>query len=247
MNRRNFLAMATIGAVSSGLTGSAFAAPAKAIAFDGFVIWDPRPIGLLAEGLFPGKGEALMNAWRLRQFEYCWLRNSMDQYADFWTVTGEALRFAGESVKLAITAQAHDQLMQSFLNMKAHPDVLPALTALKAKGIRLGLCSNLTQMMMQENIKSSGLEGMFEQLLSTDLVKAYKPDRRAYQMAVDGFGLPKSDIIFAAFGGWDAAGAKSFGYRTYWANRGGTPVERLGVTPDFISSDAADLLAFATA
>jgi hypothetical protein len=31
--------------------------------------------------------------------------------------------------------------------------------------------------------------------------------------------LPKQKILFAPFRGWDAVGAKSFGYETYWANR----------------------------
>jgi hypothetical protein len=41
-----------------------------------------------------------------------------------------------------------------------------------------------------------------------------KLDPRAYQMRIDAFRLPKQEILFAAFGGWDAAGAKSFGYET---------------------------------
>jgi 2-haloacid dehalogenase len=46
----------------------------KAIAFDAFPIFDPRPVFALAEQLFPGKGADLSNAWRTRQFEYQWLR-----------------------------------------------------------------------------------------------------------------------------------------------------------------------------
>jgi hypothetical protein len=38
-------------------------------------------------------------------------------------------------------------------------------------------------------IKSSKLEGIFEYNLSMDAVKAYKPDARAYQMAIDGIFL----------------------------------------------------------
>jgi len=34
-----------------------------------------------------------------------------------------------------------------------------------------------------------------------------KPDARAYQMAETAFKLPRERILFAAFGGWDAAGA----------------------------------------
>jgi 2-haloacid dehalogenase len=121
--------------------------------------------------------------------------------------------------------------------MKAYPDVLPAIQALSAAGIRLGFLSNLTE----ANIKSAGLEGRFELLLRTDRVQAYKPDPRAYRIGIDAFRLPKQEILFAAFGGWDAAGAKSFGYETYWANRLNLPVEELGVEPDAIGGGAAEL------
>lgn len=42
----------------------------RAIVFDAFPIFDPRPIAALAETLLPGQGLALMTAWRARQFEY---------------------------------------------------------------------------------------------------------------------------------------------------------------------------------
>jgi 2-haloacid dehalogenase len=63
----------------------------RAIAFDAFPILDPRPIATLAEKLFPGRGAALMDAWRARQFEYSWLRSVSHRYVDFWTVTEDAL------------------------------------------------------------------------------------------------------------------------------------------------------------
>jgi 2-haloacid dehalogenase len=76
------------------------------------------------------------------------------------------------------------------------------------------------------------LDGCFDQLLSTDRVKAYKPDPRAYQMGIDAFKLKRTEIVFAAFGAWDAAGAKSFGYTTFWVNRAGAVEEELGAPVD---------------
>jgi 2-haloacid dehalogenase len=51
-------------------------------------------------------------------------------------------------------------------------------------------------------------------------------------------------VAFAAFGGWDAYGAKSFGYPTYWVNRFSLPAEKLGLAPDATSNDFAGLLKF---
>ena len=43
---------------------------------------------------------------------------------------------------------------------------------------------------------------------------------------------PKERIGFVSSNCWDALGAKSFGFRVYWINRTGAPVDRLGFSPD---------------
>src|ERR1700722_10436256 len=166
----------------------------KAVAFDGFVIFDPRPITAMSETLFPGRGQELAAAWKTRQFEYTWLRTLTGSYADFWQVTDEALTFAGEQVGLDITAAKRTQLMAQFVNLRAWPDVLPALTALRQAGLRLAFLNNFSKSMLDANVLSAGLHGFFEEHLSTDNVRAYKPDPRAYRMGLDHFMLPKDKI-----------------------------------------------------
>ena len=67
-----------------------------------FAIFDPGSIFRLAEELFPGQGAALSTAWRVRQFEYTWLRNSMHQYKDFYGVTQDALIFASKQTRIEL-------------------------------------------------------------------------------------------------------------------------------------------------
>ena len=191
----------------------------KAIAFDGFPIIDPRPVVARLEELFPGQGRKLGNAWRTRQFEYTWLRTLGGNYADFWQVTEESLVFAAKSLRIDLPADQRDQLMQTYLALKAWPDVSPALKALGDAGIRMAFLSNFTDAMLDAAVKNSGLEGLLEGHLSTDKVRAFKPDPRAYQMGVDAFKLPKEEIAFAAFAGWDVGRRRWFGYPTFWVNR----------------------------
>jgi 2-haloacid dehalogenase len=91
---------------------------------------------------------------------------------------------------------------------------------------------------------SSSLGDIFEGLLSTDQVKAFKPDPRAYEMGVKALDLAREEILFVAHGGWDAAGAKIFGYPTYWVNRFNLPPEELGVMPDCTGTDLNGLANF---
>jgi len=216
----------------------------RVIAFDAFTTFDPGSVATLAEEIFPGRGAELAGAWRTRQFEYAWLRTLMGRYVDFWQVTDEALVFTAALLKLELTADRRERLMQAFLELKAWPDALSALSALKRAGVRLAFLSNLTARMLDAAVKNSGLDGLFEPHLTTDLVRAYKPDPRAYQMGVDAFGVPREQIVFAAFGGWDAAGARAFGYRTFWVNRAGAPAERLSEAPDAIGTTLTDLVRF---
>ena len=170
----------------------------------------------------------------------------MECYADFSTATRDALTFAARSLNLELSTATQLRLLDSYFHLKAWPDAVPALRELKQAGLRLGFLSNFSSEMLSANIKSAGLEGYFEQILSTDRVRAFKPDHRAYQIGVDAFGLQPSEIVFAAFAGWDAVGAKLFGYSTFWVNRQNAIEEELQAHPDAIGT-LNDLVKFATA
>ncbi len=243
VNRRKFV---TLAAASLAMPPAAFAAarPIKAIAFDGFPIIDSRPVFAKVEELFPQQGRGLSEAWRTRLFEYTWLRSLGGHYEDFWHVAEQSLNFAAKATRVALAADQRDAVMQTWLVLKAWSDVAPALKELKAAGIRMAFLSNLTPAMMDAAVKNSALESFFEPHLSTDRVRAFKPAPAAYQMGVDAFGLKKQEIAFAAFAGWDVAGAKWFGYPTFWVNRANAPVEELGVAPDGAGEAMADLVKF---
>jgi 2-haloacid dehalogenase len=108
----------------------------------------------------------------------------------------------------------------------------------------MAFLSDFSAEMLDANVRSAGLHGLFEDHLSTDRVRAFKPDPRAYQMGIESFKLKREEIVFAAFAGWDAAGAKQFGYPTFWCNRLQLPTEELGAVPDGSGSSTVELAAF---
>ena len=95
--------------------------------------------------------------------------------------------------------------------------------------------------MLEAAVGNAQLQGMFEAVLSVESVGVYKPDPRVYQMAVEQLTLLRENILFLSSNGWDVSGAKSFGFHTFWINRAGAPVERLGNEPDAILKDLVDL------
>ncbi|WP_422384693.1 haloacid dehalogenase type II [Roseibium album] len=233
MNRRNFLCTAGMGTLAMAtfqpLTQLAQAASKdmaiKAIGFDGFPIFDPRPIFTLVRSVFPEHG-GFGKTWFDKIFAYTWLRTGGDQYVDFYTVIGQALDYAVDHHGVSVTHEQKRQLMDVWLNLKPWPDVPAALDQFERQGIKLAFLSNLTEEMLRSNARNGGIEDRF-QYFSTDRVRAFKPAPKAYQMGVEHFGLPKRNIAFCAFGGWDAVGASWFGYPTVWVNRFGHKPENL--------------------
>jgi 2-haloacid dehalogenase len=129
----------------------------------------------------------------------------------------------------------------SLLQLRAYPDVKRSLQDLKAAGFRLAFLSNMTPVMLEAGIKNSGLENLFNEILSTDQVRTYKPDPKAYQLGLDALHLNRNQILFVPFAGWDLAGAQWFGYPTFWVNRSEVPAEELDAAPQGWGKDLTDM------
>lgn len=214
----------------------------RAVAFDFLVLFNPDSVLPEVERAFPGRGREIANAWRTRQFEYTWLRSLTGRYVDFDAVTEDALLYATHAVGVDLTAEKNAQLMDAYRHLQPWPDAADALSRLRAAGIRVIALANFSPAMLQSNAAHAGLLDAFDALVSTDAARVYKPDPRAYQLGVDALHLPKSSILFAAFGGWDAVGGEAFGYPTVWVNRVDLPHEELGVNPDAVVHDLAGLV-----
>lgn len=216
----------------------------KAVAFDYFVIFDPNSVVSEVEKVFPGKGLDFTKAWRAKQFEYGFLRSITHKHEDFFKVTEAALIYTIENMKLEATEAQKKKMLNAYLSLKPWPDAVEGLKKLKASGIKIITIANFSKMMLKANADNAGITELFDELLSTEVNGTYKPDAEAYALGMQRLGLKKDEIVFAAFGGWDAYGAKSFGYPTYWVNRFNLPTEKLDVQADATSNNFQGLLDF---
>jgi 2-haloacid dehalogenase len=233
------------GAAASFVSPAASAAPSpslQAIGFDAFTLFDSRSIVRASKVLVPDKGEELAKQWLAKLFGYSWLVTAAGRYQDFETLADAALRFTATSLSLDLPERTRTELLASFTQLDLWPDVRATLSRLRAAGVRLAFLSNLSEVTILANVRAAGIEGLFEPPLSTDRVRHFKPSPAAYQMAIDAFGLSKEQIGFCAFGGWDAAGATWFGYRTVWINRLRLPAEPLDARPEITTPGLEGLL-----
>ena len=219
----------------------------RAICFDLFTIFDPRSVVAVAKSVVPEHAAELCETWRTRQFEYSWLRVASGRYADFRSVTEDALLYAAKTQKLELSAADRRTLIDAYSRLEPWPDTRPALSAWKQAGIRLAPLSNYAPPMLDALLANAGLSELFDAHISTHPARSFKPDPRAYALGPSTLGLKREEIAFSAFGGWDAAGAKWFGFPTFWVNRLGVPQEALAPGPDGAGPTLSELAAFVNA
>ncbi len=217
----------------------------KAIVFDAYgTLFDVHSVSAGTEKLFPGRGAELAALWREKQIEYTHLRTLSSRYADFWGVTGDALRFCCERLELRALERDHECLMSEYLRLAPFAETVSALLHMRSAGVPLAILSNGTREMLDPVIKAAGIEDLFEHVLSADQVKKFKTAPEVYQLGPDAFGCRADEILFVSSNGWDVCGATWFGYTTFWINRGNRPRERLDAECAAIGHNMHDVARF---
>ena len=223
------------------------AEPIGAILFDAYgTLFDVYSVALLAEELFPGRGQALGVMWRDKQIEYTHLVSTSSHgahYQPFWELTRAALRYACKRLGLDLSAESEDKLMNQYRHLSAFPENRDVLQALKSRGIVTGILSNGDPAMLAAAVASAGLHDLLDHVISVDAVRKYKTHPDAYALGLQATGLQARQIGFVSCNSWDALAATWFGYQTLWVNRYQLPFEELGTQPLYTGSSLRDVLA----
>jgi 2-haloacid dehalogenase len=227
----------------------------QAILFDAYgTLFDVYSVGLLAEQLFPGQGNALGLLWRDKQIEYSRLvttSNNGAHYRPFWDLTRSALVYAVKrlvapagSADMADFDARIDRLMNQYRSLSAFPENREVLQDLRARGIVTGILSNGDPAMLTLAVKSAGLADLLDHVISVDPVRKFKTAPEAYALGEQATGLQARQIGFVSCNAWDALAATWYGYQTLWVNRYQLPFEELGTQPTYSGSSLRDVRQF---
>ena len=211
-----------------------------ALVFDAYgTLFDVHSVAQRCESFWPGEGAKLSQLWRAKQLEWTWQRSLMCRYVPFSQVTRDALAYACAALGLPLDEPRTETLMQEYRSLALYSDVRAALDALRAGGYRLAILTNGSPDMIEPLVEQSGLA--FDAVLSVDAQKIFKPAPQVYAFAAQQLGADAGSIGFVSSNCWDALGAKAFGFRVWWINRAGAPLDRLDFRPDGMLRGLGDL------
>jgi 2-haloacid dehalogenase len=216
----------------------------SAFVFDAYgTLYDVHSITAAAEAIAPRQGALLSQIWRTKQLQYTWLQSMMMSATqprdDFEVLTAKALDYAVAQLMVPLGDGDRQRLLDGYRALAPFPEARAALADL-APLPRI-ILSNGTRAMLEPLVRESTLAPHVDGVLSVDAAGIYKPAPAVYQLAVDHLQRAPAEIAFVSANGWDAAGAKAFGFTTFWINRNGEPAERHAAEPDFIVGSLANL------
>ncbi len=174
------------------------------------------------------QADSVSRLWRQKQLEYTWVYSLRGEYRSFRELTAAALDFAlldftgaGQDASPALRAR----LLQAYEQLAPYPDAVEALTQLRRRDLRLAALSNGDPDMLEAALVSAGLRPRLDAVLSVAPLRIFKPDRRVYELGRAWAGVAPAEIAFVSSNAWDAGGAASFGFHTFWINRADQPAE----------------------
>lgn len=214
----------------------------QGIVFDLYgTLYDLGAVAQACEDTFPARGAQLSHAWRQKQLEYSWLRTLMERYADFDSVTEDALAFVCADLKLDLDAGTRRRLCDQYLRLPPFADMPASLRRLRDAGLPLAILSNASRRGLAQVIGNSGMKWGFDHLISVDEVQVFKPQRKVYLLAEERLGTAREHLLFVSANSWDAAAAKTFGFEVCWINRLQRPFDQLGATPSCEVSNLSEM------
>jgi len=218
----------------------------SAVLFDLFgTLLDVHSVASRADQLFPGRGASLSQLWRDKQLEYMRLRTLSNRYVPFTQVVEDALQYACDALHLPLDSAGRGLLMHEFTQLAPFDDVVPALQRLVEADLTVGVLTNGDPGQLEDALHGAGLDEYFDVLLSADQARAYKTAPAVYELGPLTLGHPATELLLVSSNAWDAVGARWYGYRSFWVNRSGAPVERLGSQPDGVGRTLNDAVDFA--
>ena len=184
---------------------------------------------------------SVRQAWFGQMIQSALVSTVTVSYSDFGTIGGGALDMISALQGVELSDEDRQSILGTVPQLPPHPEVEESLTRLRDSGLRLATLTNSTQQVAEDQMKNSGLEDYFEQILSADTVQRLKPAPEPYRMASESLGVEIGQIRLVAAHAWDIAGAARAGCATAFVGRPGKVLDPLVERPDVVGQDLAEV------
>ena len=179
-----------------------------------------------------GLDPAAVPLWFARLLRDGFAITAMGGYRPFADLAAQTLRALNPATDSAVEA-----VLGAFRQLDPHPDVEPALRALRDAGIPVATLTNGSADLVSTLLQRAGLDQFVARSLSVDEVRRWKPAPEPYRWAAAELGADPGRVALVASHPWDCAGARGAGLVAGWVNRTGAQWPTFFEPPDLAAAD----------
>lgn len=179
--------------------------------------------------------------WFGMLLHYSLVDNCSGAYHDFVSIAHATLSMTAKALKTDLDEKEKKAALATLKELPAYPDVPKGLQLLKENGFRLITLTNSPLATLTAQLQHAKLTGYFEQTLSIDNIKKYKPAAETYTWAARQSSVNVTGAVLIAAHGWDIAGALQAGMQAAFIEREGQSLYPLAPTPQFTGKDLIEV------
>jgi 2-haloacid dehalogenase len=165
-----------------------------------------------------------------------------NSYEDFRVQADTGLEITARRYKVSMLGEEKNLILGTLHKLRAFPEVGQNLQRLRDAGLRLATLTNSTVQAAEAQLTYAGLRGHFEQVISADEVRCFKPAPEVYHLAARRLGVEPGQVRLVAAHDWDVTGALRAGCAAVFVARPGQVMNPFGPQPDVKGSNLGEVV-----
>lgn len=180
--------------------------------------------------------------WFMQTQQLAMAASLTNTYEDFKVQADTGLEITARRYKVSMLGEEKNLILGTQHKLRAYPDVAKSLRRLRDAGLRLAALTNSTVEVAEAQLIFAGLQDHFEQVISADEVRCFKPAPDVYHLAARRMDVPPDQVRLVTSHDWDVTGALRAGCAAAFVTRPGQVMNPFGPQPDVKGMDLGEVV-----
>jgi 2-haloacid dehalogenase len=180
--------------------------------------------------------------WFMQTLQLAMAAILTNSYEDFGVQADTGLEITARQYKVSMLGEEKNLILGTLRKLRPYPEVAQNLLRLREAGLRLATLTNSTMQTAEAQLTFAGLREHFEQVISADEVRCFKPAPEVYQLAASRLGVETGQVRLVSAHDWDVTGALRAGCTAAFVARPGQVMNPFGPQPDVKGANLGEVV-----
>lgn len=184
---------------------------------------------------------AIRKEWFTQTLQLAMAAVLTNAYEDFEVQADTGLEMTARHYRVSMLGEEKNLILNMLRKLRPFPEVKQSLQRLRDAGLRLAILTNSTEQATEAQLSYAGLRDHFEQVISADEIRCFKPAPEVYHLAARRLNVEPGQMRLVAAHDWDVTGALRAGCAAAFVARPGQVLNPFGPQPDVRGADLGEV------